>query len=260
MQRPAAQFFDALPPEVTAAELDPHYQRIERALQVAPGPQDARKLAALTDLAGAQKWELGPTPQAIRWTSDDPATRPPCTQCNRCMFSCNVGAKLSFDQTLIPSAVKAGAVVRDLCDGADRRACPGRLRGSGPRRAAKTRGGLARAAGGSGGGHAEHLEDTAALDGRPATSERFPRLGKHFSLAGDMGRVLPGSTRCHAGGGDRTHHGRADTGARIRERIRSSDSLRHEPDHPWKLAAAPAPGTSHCSPSSGSDRTRWTDR
>ena len=31
------------------------------------------------------------------------------------MFGCNVGAKLSFDQTLIPSAIKAGAVLRDLC-------------------------------------------------------------------------------------------------------------------------------------------------
>ena len=115
LHRPAPQFFDALPPELTAAELDPHYQRIERALQVAPGPQDERKLAVLTALADRQQWKIGPTPQAIRWKSDDAASRPPCTQCNRCMFSCNVGAKLSFDQTLIPSAIKAGAVVRDLC-------------------------------------------------------------------------------------------------------------------------------------------------
>ena len=33
LQRPASQFFDALPPELTAAELDPHYLRIERALR-----------------------------------------------------------------------------------------------------------------------------------------------------------------------------------------------------------------------------------
>ena len=115
LHRPTPQFFDALPPELTAAELAPHYERIERALQVTPGPQDDRKLAVLTALADRQQWELGPTPQAIRWTSDDPASRPPCTQCNRCMFSCNVGAKLGMDRTLIPSALKAGAVLRDLC-------------------------------------------------------------------------------------------------------------------------------------------------
>ena len=34
LQRPAPQFFDALPPELTEAELAPHYARIERALQV----------------------------------------------------------------------------------------------------------------------------------------------------------------------------------------------------------------------------------
>ena len=61
LQRPAPQFFDALPPELTAAELDPHYQRIERALQVAPGPQDERKLAVLTALADKQQWKLGAT-------------------------------------------------------------------------------------------------------------------------------------------------------------------------------------------------------
>ena len=115
LQRPAAQFFNALPPELTEAELAPHYARLERALQVSPGPQDERKLAVLTALADKQKWKIGPTPQAIRWTSDDPATKPPCTECNRCMFSCNVGAKLGMDRTLIPSAIKAGAVLRDLC-------------------------------------------------------------------------------------------------------------------------------------------------
>lgn len=51
LHRPAPQFYDALPPELTAAELAPHYERIERALQVAPGPQDERKLAVLTALA-----------------------------------------------------------------------------------------------------------------------------------------------------------------------------------------------------------------
>ena len=50
LQRPAPQFYDTLPPELTEAELAPHYERIERDLQVAPGPQDERKLAVLTAL------------------------------------------------------------------------------------------------------------------------------------------------------------------------------------------------------------------
>jgi cholesterol oxidase len=115
LQRPAPQFFEALPPELTAAEIDPHYRRIESALQVAPGPRDERNFALLTALAQKQHWTLGSTPQAIRWSSDDPASRPPCTNCNLCAFSCNVGAKLGMDKTLIPGAIKAGAVLRDLC-------------------------------------------------------------------------------------------------------------------------------------------------
>ena len=116
LQRPAPQFFDALPPELTEAELAPHYARIERALQVSIGPQDERRVGVLTALAAKQQWKLAQPTQAIRWTSDDPATKPPCTQCNLCGFSCNVGAKVGMDQTLIPSAIKAGAVLRDLCD------------------------------------------------------------------------------------------------------------------------------------------------
>ena len=116
LQRPAPQFFDALPPELTEAELAPHYEQIERALQVSPGPRDERRLAVLTAVADKQQWKLGLVPQAIRWTSDDPAARPPCTQCNLCGFSCNVGAKIGMDQTLIPSAIDVGAVLRELCE------------------------------------------------------------------------------------------------------------------------------------------------
>ena len=113
--RPAPQFYDALPPELTESELLPHYERLERALQVSNGTQHQGRLDVRTALAAKQQWTLGQTPQAIRWTSDDPAAKPPCTQCNRCMFSCNVGAKLGMDRTLIPTAIKAGAVVHDLC-------------------------------------------------------------------------------------------------------------------------------------------------
>jgi hypothetical protein len=40
MQRPAGAFFEALPAELTASELEPRYQAIEAALSIAPGPAD----------------------------------------------------------------------------------------------------------------------------------------------------------------------------------------------------------------------------
>jgi cholesterol oxidase len=114
MQRPARAFFDALPPELTATELEPCYRAAEEALSVAPGPANERERQVLAPLADDCKWTLTRAPQAIRWESDD-ASRPACIRCNRCMVGCNVGAKQSLDLTLIPRALDAGAALRDLC-------------------------------------------------------------------------------------------------------------------------------------------------
>jgi cholesterol oxidase len=185
MQRPAPQFYDALPPELTAAELAPHYERIERALQVAPGPKDERKFAVLTALADKQHWKLGPMPQGIRWTSDDPASRPPCTQSNRCIFSCNVGAKLSMDRTLIPSAIKAGAVLRDLCAVQTVESVPGgyevRFHDARQGRTAALRAPRVVVAAGTLNTLKILLRSTVAGRLRP-----IPRLGQRFSMAGDV--------------------------------------------------------------------------
>ena len=103
LQRPAPQFFDALPPELTEAELDPHYERIERALQVSRGPQDERKLAVLTALADKARVDArGDASRRSAGQRRRAGSKPPCTLCNRCMFSCNVGAKLGMDQNADP--------------------------------------------------------------------------------------------------------------------------------------------------------------
>jgi len=114
MQRPAGSFFDALPAELTARELEPRYRAVEEALTIAPGPGDESNRQVLAALADDRKWKLARAPQAIRWESQD-ASRPACIRCNRCMVSCNVGAKQSLDLTLIPGTLDAGPALRDLC-------------------------------------------------------------------------------------------------------------------------------------------------
>jgi cholesterol oxidase len=114
MQRPAGAFFDALPPELTAAELEPCYRAVEDALSVAPDPAQERDRQILAPLADDRKWTLTRAPQAIRWESDD-AARPACIRCNCCIVGCNMGAKQSLDLTLVPRALAAGATLRDLC-------------------------------------------------------------------------------------------------------------------------------------------------
>jgi cholesterol oxidase len=114
MQRPAASFFRALPPELTADELEPHYQAVERALSVAPGPVDEGARRRLAVLADDAKWTLRRAPQAIRWEAGGGAADA-CSHCNRCIVGCNLGAKQSLDLNLIPGALTAGAELRDLC-------------------------------------------------------------------------------------------------------------------------------------------------
>ena len=113
MQRPSAGFFRALPQEVTAQEMEPCYDAVERALSVAPGPHDEENQRTLAGLADDNKWTLSKAPQAIQWeAAERPANA--CTLCNRCIVGCNVGAKQSLDLTLVPAAQTAGCELRDL--------------------------------------------------------------------------------------------------------------------------------------------------
>ena len=62
MQRPARGFFAALPPELTAEQLEPCYRSVERALDVAPGPVDHARHGILEQLARAtgEEGRVGP--------------------------------------------------------------------------------------------------------------------------------------------------------------------------------------------------------
>jgi cholesterol oxidase len=183
LQRPAPQFFDMLPPELTAGELEPHYLRMERALEVAPGPCDERGKEVLRTLADRQRWTLEPSPQAIRWRSDD-ATRPACIRCNRCMVGCNVGAKVSLDQTLVPQAIAAGAVLHDLCSVQTIESVAGgyavRFDGGRRRRAGVLRAPRVIVAAGTL-NTLKILHRSSAAGGLGV----MPGLGRHFSLGGD---------------------------------------------------------------------------
>ena len=184
LQRPAPQFFDSLPPELTEAELAPHYARIERELHVSVGPKDERRVGVLTALAARQQWELAQPAQAIRWTTDDPATQPACTQCNLCGFNCNVGAKVGMDQTLIPKAIKAGAELRELCAVQTVASVPGgyevRFDDARPGRTAVLRAPQVVMSAGTMNTLKILLRSTAS-GGLGA----IPGLGQHFSLGGD---------------------------------------------------------------------------
>ena len=165
---------------------------------------------------------------------------------------------MSFDQNLIPSAIKAGAVVRDLCTvetiarvagGYEVRAHDGHQRRTVVLRAPR----VVLAAGGL--NTLKILLRSTAAGGLGA----IPALGRHFSMGADTVAIY----RLPRDIGPETV-----TGHLIDAQIRVPGSG-SEFDHQILSATGPVfPGSwllrrlqaAHRALCSGSDRTRWTDR
>lgn len=125
-QRPPADFFDAFPPEITWAEMEPYYRRIEEVLAPEPHPEISERTRRLeklaTDRRGTRCVRLA---QAITWGNggDDGerfenrwgVRQATCNLCNNCTPGCNRGAKNSLDLNLVAAAIGDGAKLLDLC-------------------------------------------------------------------------------------------------------------------------------------------------
>ena len=123
LRKEASTFDDAWP--VTRAELDPHYERVERALGVTPFPYPATpKAVALGVAARALSHEAIPAPLAISFGAreGDPIPADPhnihgrarstCRMCGECNIGCNYGSKNTLDHTYLSAARRAGARIQ----------------------------------------------------------------------------------------------------------------------------------------------------
>ena len=84
-----------------AQELEPHFEEVERAINVEEVPASLRSLSTKKFIQGAEK--LGLVIEPLRRNTRG------CNGCGRCNFGCPHGAKLSVDYTYLPRAVAAGA-------------------------------------------------------------------------------------------------------------------------------------------------------
>jgi cholesterol oxidase len=124
---------------VTRADLDPHYDRVERMLDAQRYPLDqspydmtAKTLAfkAASQALGLD-WSLpnlavtfgnaGDTPvpgEPIREAAPNlhGRTRYTCRLCGECDFGCNYGSKNTLDYTYLTAAKRRGAEIRTLCE------------------------------------------------------------------------------------------------------------------------------------------------
>src|SRR5262245_32270036 len=123
-----AFFARAFPPELSAAELRPYFDRVRSVLRPVPlpRPHPAKNIAfeAATTAAGMGAPRYPDL--AIRFGAS-PALREPglnaagvmqstCTHCGCCILGCPERAKTTMDLTYVPVALRHGAELRPLCE------------------------------------------------------------------------------------------------------------------------------------------------
>ncbi len=121
---------------VTRADLDPHYDRVERLIGVARYPehlvQVTPKSLAYRAAAAQCGFEHGFPPLAVSFGADGeplgqpikdapphlhgPHVRTTCRLCGECDIGCNYGSKNTLDFNLLSSARNRGAVIRTRCE------------------------------------------------------------------------------------------------------------------------------------------------
>ncbi|MCK2240326.1 MULTISPECIES: FAD-dependent oxidoreductase [unclassified Crossiella] len=126
---------------ISRAELDPHYDAVERMLTPAPYPldhpdfSDMPRTKAMREAATALGLEFERPPLAVRFAArpgGEPGTGLPieeagygnlhgeqrrtCRLCGECNIGCNDGAKNSLDHTYLSAAQHYDADIRDMCE------------------------------------------------------------------------------------------------------------------------------------------------
>lgn len=124
---------------ITRADLEPHYDRVERMLAVRQYPfehapySNTAKTRALQQAAQMLKLEWRLPPLAVTFGNDGDVpipgepiraqppnyhgrTRQTCRLCGECDIGCNYGSKNTLDYTYLSDAWRKGAKIRPLCD------------------------------------------------------------------------------------------------------------------------------------------------
>ncbi len=127
LEEPAAELFEFFPPEISAEEMHPYFERVRRVMRPRPVPEPPEKdrvFAAAVEAAGLPPAELPEL--AIAW-GDDPER--PQTVINAAgveqststwegdvFIGCTDGSKTTLDLTYVPLALSHGAELRPLCE------------------------------------------------------------------------------------------------------------------------------------------------
>jgi cholesterol oxidase len=126
-EQPGRRFFDAFPPELSADELSPYYDRVREVLRPAPSPvRPSKERVFARAVAAAGLGTIERPDLAIAWGPDRHVSAPhvnaagveqgTCVNVGECVLGCRFGAKTSMDLTYVPMALANGAELRPLCE------------------------------------------------------------------------------------------------------------------------------------------------
>jgi cholesterol oxidase len=129
LEAPDDEFFDgAFPPELTASELRPYFERVRAMLRPVPlpAPRPQKNLAFEQAVRVAGLGTALYPDLAIRFGRDPRVAEPgvnaagvlqsTCTHCGMCVLGCPERAKTTLDLTYVPVALRHGAELRPLCE------------------------------------------------------------------------------------------------------------------------------------------------
>lgn len=126
LQEPEDAFFDAFPPEITAAEMRPYFARVKEMLRPSATPHPSAKSDAFSRAVSetgrvsarpALAVAFGDAPdQPRRFLNAVGVHQETCSHCGECVVGCPTGAKTTLDLTYVPLAIRHGADVRALCE------------------------------------------------------------------------------------------------------------------------------------------------
>jgi len=117
---PEAGFFDAFPPEITAAELRPHFDAVRAMLRPRPVPAPPAKARAFERALAAAGLGEATYPDLAVAFGEPPASAASTStaapgHAGTCIAGCEDGSKATLDRTYVPLAERHGAQVRALC-------------------------------------------------------------------------------------------------------------------------------------------------
>jgi cholesterol oxidase len=127
LEEPPAEFFDCFPPEMSAQEMHPYFERVREMLRPAPVPRPPEKDRVFEKAVRAADLPAAEFPDvAVAW-GEDPQNphrvinavgveQWSSTGHGDVFVGCEDGSKTTLDLTYVPLALRCGAEIRPLCE------------------------------------------------------------------------------------------------------------------------------------------------